>query len=86
MLDSDLAEMYGVENKRLNEQVKRNIERFPIKFRFQLSDDEKTELVANCDQFEKVKHSSVNPYASTEQGIFPYGKVLNIYTLTSKLL
>ena len=47
MIDRDLAEMYGVAPKRLNEQVKRNIERFPTKFRFQLSDNEKNELVAN---------------------------------------
>lgn len=49
MIDRDLAELYDVEVKRLNEQVKRNIERFPVEFRFQLSDDEKKELVANCD-------------------------------------
>ena len=51
MLDRDLAELYGVETKRLNEQVKRNINRFPERFRFQLTDDEKNELVANCDRF-----------------------------------
>ena len=80
MIDRDLAEMYGVENKRLNEQVKRNIERFLIKFRFQLSDDEKAELVANCDRFEKIKHSSVNPYAFTEQGISILSAVLRSNT------
>lgn len=69
MIDRDLAEMYGVENKRLNEQVKRNIERFPDSFRFQLSDNELIELVANCDRFKTLKHSSTLPYAFTEQGI-----------------
>ncbi|WP_067140297.1 ORF6N domain-containing protein [Oceanivirga salmonicida] len=49
MLDRDLALLYQVQTKRLNEQVKRNIERFPKEFRFQLSDEETTELVANCD-------------------------------------
>ena len=49
MVDSDLAIVYGVENKRLNEQVKRNIERFPESFRFQLTQEELDELVANCD-------------------------------------
>jgi hypothetical protein len=53
MLDRDLAELYKVEVKRLNEQVKRNQDRFPNNFRFQLSDDEKNELVAICDRFEK---------------------------------
>jgi hypothetical protein len=53
MLDRDLAELYKVEVKRLNEQVKRNNERFPEDFRFQLNDHEKDELVAICDRFEK---------------------------------
>ncbi len=52
MLDRDLAEIYQVEVKRLNEQAKRNIERFPESFRFKLTDSEKNELVANCDRFE----------------------------------
>jgi hypothetical protein len=51
MIDRDLAELYGVPTKRLNEQVKRNLKRFPDSFRFQLSDSEKSELVANCDRF-----------------------------------
>ena len=51
MIDRDLAELYRVETKRLNEQVKRNVERFPEHFRFQLSNQEKDELVANCDRF-----------------------------------
>ena len=61
MLDRDLAEMYGVETKRLNEQVRRNIERFPKVFRFQLTIPEKHELVANCDRFGNLKHSSSLP-------------------------
>jgi len=69
MLDKDLADIYGVEVKRLNEQVKRNIERFPAQFPFQLDNTEKRELVANCDRFDKLKHSSVNPYAFTKQGV-----------------
>ena len=47
MIDRDLAELYGVETKRLNEAVKRNIERFPERFRFQLTKEEMAELVAN---------------------------------------
>lgn len=69
MLDEDLAELYDVETRRLNEQVKRNIDRFPETFRFQLNSQEKDELVANCDRFESLKHSAVNPYAFTEQGV-----------------
>lgn len=76
MLDRDLAELYQVEVKRLNEQVKRNVERFPSHFRFQLSDIEKNELVANCDRFEALKHSSSNPFAFTEQGLAMLSAVL----------
>jgi len=80
MIDRDLAELYGVPTKRLNEQVKRNINRFPISFRFQLTDNEKAELVANCDRFDKLKHSSVNPYAFTEQGVAMLSAVLHSQT------
>ena len=76
MFDRDLAEMYQVEVKRLNEQVKRNIDRFPETFRFQLNSQEKDELVANCDRFESLKHSAVNPYAFTEQGVAMLSAVL----------
>jgi hypothetical protein len=70
MLDFDLAELYGVETKRLKEQVKRNIERFPDDFMFQLSNNECSELVANCDQFwSNIKHSSINPLAFTQEGV-----------------
>ncbi|MFH2011738.1 MAG: ORF6N domain-containing protein [Pseudomonadota bacterium] len=76
IVDRDLAELYQVPTKRLNEQVKRNIERFPDTFRFQLDDNEKIELVANCDRFENLKHSSVNPYVFTEQGVAMLSAVL----------
>lgn len=70
MLDFDLAEMYGVETKRLKEQVRRNIERFPQDFMFELLKHEWAELVANCDQFPKnIKHNPTTPFAFTEQGV-----------------
>ena len=76
MIDSDLAMLYGVETKRLNEQVKRNIDRFPANFRFQLAKDEKEELVANCDRFKPLKHSTNLPFAFTEQGVAMLSAVL----------
>ena len=76
MLDRDLAELYGVETKRLNEQVRRNIERFPKDFCFQLNDTETKELVANCDRLNILKHSSSNPYVFTEQGVAMLASVL----------
>jgi hypothetical protein len=76
MIDRALAEMYHVETKVLNQAVKRNIERFPELFRFQLTDHEKAELVTNCDRFESLKHATNNPFAFTEQGVAMLSAVL----------
>ncbi|MCH5258063.1 MAG: ORF6N domain-containing protein, partial [Lachnospiraceae bacterium] len=76
MIDRDLAELYNVETKVLNQAVKRNIERFPENFRFQLSNEEKAELVANCDRFDNLKHSSTLPFAFSEQGVAMLSAVL----------
>ena len=84
MIDRDLADIYEVKTKRLNEQVKRNIERFPERFMFQLSDNESDKLVANCDRFKTLKHSSSNPYAFTEQGVSMLASVLNSETAVQK--
>ena len=76
IIDRDLAFLYGVETKALNQAVKRNEARFPSDFRFQLDDSEKDELVTICDHFKTLKHSSVNPYAFTEQGVSMLSAVL----------
>ena len=80
MLDSDLAEIYGVKTSRLNEQVKRNKDRFPDDFMFQLTSNEKQEVIANCDHLEKLKFSRTNPYAFTEHGTIMLANVLNTST------
>jgi len=77
MLDKDLARLYRVATKRLNEQVKRNTKRFPEDFMLQLTKSEKDELVAICDRFNSMKHSTVLPYAFTEQGVAMLSGVLN---------
>ncbi len=77
MLDADLAELYGVETKRLNEQVRRNRERFPEDFMFQLTAEEKTQVVANCDHLSRLKFSPTLPYAFTEHGAIMAASVLN---------
>jgi hypothetical protein len=66
MLDADLAERYGVNTKRLNEQVRRNRGRFPEDFMFQLTAEEKAEVVANCDRLKRLRFSPVFPNAFTE--------------------
>ena len=77
MLDFDLAAMYGVETKRLKEAVKRNIERFPDDFMFQLTKNEWNELVANCDQLPKnLKHSYIIPLGFTQEGVAMLSGVL----------
>ena len=77
LLDRDLAELYGVSTKALNQAVKRNVRRFPPDFMFRLTKKEKDELVTNCDRFQLLKHSSVSPRAFTEQGVAMLSSVLN---------
>jgi hypothetical protein len=77
IIDRDLADFYGVDTKRLNEQVKRNIKRFPVDFMFQLTQSEKNELVANCDHLNNLKYSKALPCAFTEHGIIMVASVLN---------
>ncbi len=79
MLDADLAQLYGVEIRRLNEQVKRNIKRFPSDFMFQLTKEESDSLRS---QFAILKtgrglHRKYLPYAFTEQGVAMLSSVLN---------
>src|ERR1700710_3080092 len=68
LLDADLADLYGATTKRLNEQVRRNRDRFPADFMFQLKAEEKSEVVANCDHLARLKFSPSLPLAFTEHG------------------
>jgi hypothetical protein len=77
MLDADLAVIYGVSTKALNQAVKRNKERFPEDFMFQLTKSEKEEVVTNCDHLKKLKFSPVLPYVFTEHGAIMLASVLN---------
>ena len=80
ILDYDLAKLYGVQTKSLNQAVRRNIERFPCGFMFVLSKEELCELVTNCDRFKNLKHSTVYPKAFTEQGVAMLSAVLKSKT------
>ena len=77
IIDKDLAELYGVSTKRLNEQVRRNINRFPSSFRFQLTADETAEVVANCDRLNTLRFSPTKPFAFSEQGVAMLSSVLH---------
>jgi len=77
MLDKDLAELYEVPTKALNQAVKRNMGRFPSDFMFQLTVREKKEVVTDCDHLQQLKFSYQSPYAFTEQGVAMLSSVLN---------
>jgi len=77
MIDRDLAELYNVETKYLNRQVKRNKDRFPDQFMFQLTKEVRNELVTNWHRFTSLKHSSSMPYVFTEHGVAMLSAVLN---------
>ncbi len=77
LLDRDLAALYGVPTKRLNEQIKRNPARFPEDFVFTLTSVEKSEVVAKCDHLRALKFSPVLPAAFTEHGALMAANVLN---------
>ena len=77
MIDYDLALLYGVSTKSLKQQVKRNYDRFPEDFMFELTKIEKDELVTTCDRLATLKHSAINPLAFTEQGVAMLSSVLH---------
>lgn len=77
IVDKDLAALYGVATKVLNQAVKRNQRRFPSDFMFQLKASEKNELVTKCDRFSSLKHSSTLPFVFTEQGVAMLSSVLS---------
>ena len=74
MLDFDLAEMYNIQTKVLKQSVRRNIDRFPNDFMFELSQKEWDEVVTICDL--KLKYSHIAPFAFTEQGVAMLSSVL----------
>lgn len=76
MIDADLAELYGVPTKALNQAVKRNAARFPGDFMFRLTPAEKQEVVTKCDHLAKLKFSKVLPFAFTEHGAIQAANVL----------
>ena len=76
IIDADLAELYGVDTRTLNQAVKRNAERFPMDFMFALTPPEKAEVITSCDHLQKLKFSKSMPYAFTEHGAIQAANVL----------
>lgn len=77
IIGPDLADLYGVTTRRLNEQVRRNSDRFPEDFVFELTQQEKDEVVAECDHLSNLRFSSHLPNAFTEHGALMAANVLN---------
>ncbi|MDP2653260.1 MAG: ORF6N domain-containing protein [Candidatus Omnitrophota bacterium] len=77
IVDKDLAGLYGVTTRRLNEQVKRNRHRFPPDFMFQLTVEEKKQVVAICDHLKTLRFSPALPHVFTEHGAIMAASVLN---------
>ncbi|MCX7611510.1 MAG: ORF6N domain-containing protein [Ignavibacterium sp.] len=80
MVDNDLAELYGIKTKALNQAVKRNKDRFPKEFMFQLTKEEKEQVVTKCDHLSHLKFSPTLPYVFTEQGVAMLSAVLKSET------
>ena len=76
IVDTDVAELYGVETKRINEAVKNNPEKFPKGYLFSLNKQEKDELVENFDRFRKLKHSTASLKVFTEKGLYMLATIL----------
>ncbi|MGZ8480542.1 MAG: ORF6N domain-containing protein [Candidatus Binatia bacterium] len=77
LLDADLAELYAVSTKALNQAIKRNRQKFPPDFMFRLTKGEKAEVVTNCDHLQRLKFSHSLPLAFTEHGALMAANVLN---------
>ena len=75
-MDSDVAELYGVQTKEINKAVKNNPDKFPEGYIFELLETEIYELVKNFHRFERQKHSSVFPKAFTEKGLYNNRKAI----------
>jgi hypothetical protein len=76
LLDRDLAQIYGVETRDINKAVSNNPDKFPTGYLFELSKEEKLELVENFHRFNRLKHSTVNPKAFPEKGLYMLATIL----------
>ena len=83
ILDGDVAELYGVETKRINEAVRNNPDKFPDSYIVELDKSEKAELVENFDRFANLKHATVLPKAFTEKGLYMLATILKSPTATA---
>lgn len=76
LLDSDVAQIYGVETRDINKAVANNPDKFPVGYIIKLTRPEKNELVENFHRFDKLKHATVNPKAFSEKGLYMLATIL----------
>jgi hypothetical protein len=76
LIDSDVAEIYGVKTMHVNQAVSRNLDKFPNGYIIELTGKEKSELITNCDRFKNLKHSTSTPKAFTEKGLYMLATIL----------
>ncbi len=76
LVDRDVAQLYGVETREINQAVLNNLEKFPKGYILELNEDEKKELIKNFDRFNKLKHSTTNPKVFTEKGLYMLATII----------
>ena len=76
IVDKDVAELYGVTTKEINQAVSNNPEKFPSQYVIEITKDDKNELVKKFDRFNKLKHSTVNPKVFTEKGLYMLATII----------
>lgn len=86
LLDRDVAQIYGVTTRDINKSVSNNPEKFPAGYLFELTKEEKTELVENFHRFHALKHSTVNPKAFSEKGLYMLATILKSDVATQATL
>lgn len=86
LIDADVAEIYGVETREINQAVSNNTGKFPDDYVFKLSKEEKSELIKNFDRFGNLKHSSAAPKAFSEKGLYMLATILKSRQATETTL
>jgi hypothetical protein len=86
IIDSDVADLYGVETRDINKSVKNNLDKFPDGYLFELNLKEKRELVEKFHRFNKLKHSTAFPKAFTEKGLYMLATILKSSRATATTL
>ena len=76
LVDRDVAQLYGVETREINQAVLNNLDKFPQGYIVELKDEEKIELIKKFDRFNKLKHSTVNPKVFTEKGLYMLATII----------